>query len=149
MPDDLNESFARSVRLLLRALAVRREPAGDPHGRLRFSYAELAAMGLVHDAPGMKARDVAEALDLTPTTTQSMLDRLVRQGLVERRKHADEKRAVALSLTEAGRAAIEGIRAQDARNAALMLEALPQRSRERFVRDLERIAAALGEGRDG
>jgi DNA-binding MarR family transcriptional regulator len=49
----------------------------------------------------MSVSDVAEALDVRPSTVSKMVDRLSERGLVERSKGADQRR-VLVSVTAAG-----------------------------------------------
>ncbi|GFE64520.1 MarR family winged helix-turn-helix transcriptional regulator [Litoreibacter roseus] len=111
------ECLAAAIRILLHALTIRsQDTQGD--GRIAFSGTELARLGHRLDHPGLMSRDIAAFFGLTPTTVQSLLDRLVRRDLVKCGKHADFGRAVALSLTAKGKQLVQAIRKQDVVNCA-------------------------------
>lgn len=138
------DRLAESIRVLLHALTIRaQDTSGD--GRIAFSGAELATLGYISEHPGSKSREVIAFLGLTTTTVQSLLDRLVRKGVIARQPHKVDGRAVALFLTEEGETTLASIRAQDVANCAAMLSVLPTKRRTGFVSDLEAIARRLSE----
>jgi DNA-binding MarR family transcriptional regulator len=51
----------------------------------------------------LRAVDLAEELDVTPSTATRMCDRLVRKGLVARHARPSDRRSSWVTLTEAGR----------------------------------------------
>ena len=51
--------------------------------------------------------DLAEALDVAPSTAGRMCDRLVRKGLVRRHRARGDRRAVLVSVTPAGRQVVD------------------------------------------
>lgn len=68
-----------------------------------------AAIGALGHQPGLSNDGLSRLLGLTHTGTVRLIDRLVADGLVERRPAANDKRGVALYLTAAGRTARQGI----------------------------------------
>lgn len=119
----------------------------------RFKVAEAAAAAdnalnaldaqtlvFVSENTDCGAQDVARYLDVVPTTMSSSIDRLVRKGLVERRRPEENRRAVALTATEKGMRAVDDHKA-GYRNACIaMLRALDERERTELIRLTEKIA---------
>lgn len=68
-------------------------------GRSGEAPAALSALG---HQPGLSNDGLSQLLDLTHTGTVRLIDRLVTDGLVERRPAAHDKRGVALYLTAGG-----------------------------------------------
>ena len=66
---------------------------------------------LEHLPPGVKAtpRELVRAFGLRPSTLTAILDRLERQGLVERRPNPDDRRSLFVAPTSTARAAIAGV----------------------------------------
>ncbi|RTL94255.1 MarR family transcriptional regulator [Ancylobacter aquaticus] len=60
------------------------------------------ALLYVAEHPGCGPSDVARFLGVANTTISSATDRLAKQGLLERHRAEGDRRAVALTLTEAG-----------------------------------------------
>lgn len=79
-----------------------------------------SAISALGHQPGLSNDALSRLLNLTHTGTVRLIDRLVADGLVERRPSARDKRGVALHLTEAG----ETTRAQILEDRAERLEPL-------------------------
>jgi DNA-binding MarR family transcriptional regulator len=74
---------------------------------VRISPAGLGVLRVLLAADGMKSSDVAARGWLTPGTLTSVVDTLVREGYVERRRDAGDRRVVRLFVTDKGRSACE------------------------------------------
>lgn len=57
----------------------------------------------VSEADGCTQNEIAECLGVQPATVTRMLQRIERNGLIERRKDPDDNRITRVYLTEAGR----------------------------------------------
>lgn len=94
-----------AIAFRLRAL---REALADDDRRL----AEQASLKLVHmqalramlDHDEATPASVARALGLRPSTMTGVVDRLEREGLVQRVRHTGDRRKVTLRVTDAGEA---------------------------------------------
>jgi DNA-binding MarR family transcriptional regulator len=88
---------------LSRALA----PVGITH----TDYAVLATLhGLSSSGAGPSQRELADASGLEPMYVSKLARALERTGLVERRRHPGDPRAIQLSLTDRGRDAVAAAR---------------------------------------
>ena len=114
-------------------------------GRIAYSPHVFQAMGVLAEVPGSRAADLAAALGLRPTTASSLITRLVTRGLVEKRAHPRDGRAVALYLSAEGADLYAAIRRQDMRNMELMLSGLAPDERADFVEKMGRVAARVRE----
>ncbi|MFW5417707.1 MarR family transcriptional regulator [Nocardiopsis sp. CNT-189] len=82
--------------------------------------AQLAALFAIRDGSALTQRRLAAALDLRESAVTALVRRLAEAGLITRRAHPDEHRAVLLELTEEGDAALRAARpAVDRFNAEL------------------------------
>jgi DNA-binding MarR family transcriptional regulator len=70
---------------------------------------------------GLSQVDLAEVLELQPISLVRLLDRLVEQGLLERRNDPKDRRANQLFLTEAGRRLVDEL---DSLRDAIALDVL-------------------------
>jgi DNA-binding MarR family transcriptional regulator len=69
------------------------------------SVARLRAMRMLASSPEpLRMRDLSEMLGVAARTTTAVVDGLERDGLVERVRHPDDRRAFLLNLTPLGRA---------------------------------------------
>ena len=77
------------------------------HRAAGLSIPQFRAMLRIGRAPGTSLGDVAEHLGLTPATTSTLVDGLVRRAFVLRSSSAEDRRRVTLELTREGRTAME------------------------------------------
>jgi DNA-binding MarR family transcriptional regulator len=74
-----------------------------------------------------------------------MCDRLVRKGLVQRDRSADDRRTVALSLTEAGRRLVAEVTERRRAEIARLVRRVPAADRGHLVAALQALSRAAGE----
>lgn len=88
------------------AQAVRRARGGAA----RDGALTLSQYGLLQAMSGRQAarvRDLADEAGIAPSTATRILDVLERRAIVRRTRSADDRRGVTVSLTDAGRAALD------------------------------------------
>jgi DNA-binding MarR family transcriptional regulator len=100
---------------------------------------ELAARGPQRPA------DLASALGVDRSTATRMCDRLVRKGLVQRRRISADRRVVRISLTGAGRALVEEVTRRRRVEIAQILRRMPRADRASALAALRVFADAAGE----
>jgi DNA-binding MarR family transcriptional regulator len=119
------------------------------HGARRFN-AKLEPLGIRAPHFGLLVRlgafdgqtqqQLADSMAVHRNAMVGLIDELERLGLVERRRHPTDRRAYALHLTEAGRAALaKAQRAADQHDDEL-LEPLDESDRRRLIDLLARLA---------
>ncbi|MFF9092760.1 MarR family winged helix-turn-helix transcriptional regulator [Streptomyces sp. NPDC014802] len=75
-----------------------------------ITTAQVGALFAVHDRPGLTQRELARTLGLRESAVTGLVGRLTTAGLVDRRAHPHEHRAVVLELTDGGRQALRAAR---------------------------------------
>jgi DNA-binding MarR family transcriptional regulator len=120
--------------------------------RVRLSSHEGLSVAQYHllepliDAPApMSVGELATHAAVAAPTATRMLDGLVRDGLCERTRAADDRRCVKVSLTDAGRRAADERRAHTAQRRARIYASLTTAERRDAPRLLQRLAAAIEE----
>lgn len=88
---------------------------------------------------------VAEAARLHPSTASRLCDRMVGDGLLDRRDDPNDRRALNLRLTAEGRQVVAAMMRHRRDSISPMLRALSVRRRRELVRGLEAFAEAGGE----
>jgi DNA-binding MarR family transcriptional regulator len=101
----------RALLSVLRA-ATRIEADGDAELRregVDFRLAEFDILAFVYVAGSIRPSEVIQqgSLSISPPTVHNIIKRLEKRGLVERTPHPDDSRGVLVSITDAGRAAIQ------------------------------------------
>ena len=90
--------------------------------------------------PSCGPTDVARFLEVAATTISSATDRLVKRGLLIRQRPEDDRRAVALTLSEHGAAHVAAHRQAHDALFRTMLERLSPQERDTFLALISKIA---------
>jgi DNA-binding MarR family transcriptional regulator len=98
---------------------------------------------ILMDRESCSMQQIARAIGLRASTITNMVDRLVRMGLVERRRSANDRRVVTVSLTAKGRRVLERIRREKHRTAMEMYEHLSPRERRQYPEIMEKLVEQM------
>lgn len=85
---------------------------------------QFRAMAYLYRKSGSALHKLADHLGITPATCSSLVDRLVKRGLVARRTNPANRREVVLTLTRGGVARVETARDAARRQIARVLSGL-------------------------
>lgn len=96
------DAVSRALREVL--AAERRLRGRDQQRRDGLSFAQVRALFVLGEEDEMPAGKLALAAELSPASVTQMLDHLEPAGIVERRRSAEDRRVVVVTLTEQGRA---------------------------------------------
>lgn len=100
---------------------------------------ELAARG------PQRVADLAGVLGVDPSTATRMCDRLVRKGLIVRRRTSTDRRTVRASITGAGREVVAEVTRRRRAELAAILSRLPDKDSTPVLAALRAFAEAAGE----
>lgn len=98
-----------------------------------------AAIALIGHEPGLTIEQLRRALRLSHPGAVRLVDRLAKDGLVERRVSLDDRRAVALHLTPIGETSFTAILTARRTSIAYALKSLSGEEREIFGRLAEKL----------
>lgn len=140
-PDLDLEAMAVLGRLGRLSVAVQREieTVFGVHGLQRGEFDVLAALRRSGEPFELNPSVLADTLMLSRAGMTGRLDRLESAGLVRRGADADDRRAVRVALTEAGRELVDTVVTAHTENETRLLSVLPAEDR----RELDRIARVL------
>jgi DNA-binding MarR family transcriptional regulator len=134
-------------RALQLALDIYAEETG-PDAVTQRQYAVLAAVA-AHE--GLTQTDLVRSTGIDRSTLADLVARMIGKTLLARRRSTADARANTVSLTEAGRAALEAAKPKVAAADARILKLLPTRKRDAFLgvlRDMGRVAEAMADADD-
>ena len=101
MPD---QPIAREIAFTLMDVARMLRTYADQRARhFGISRAQWGVLVRLDRSEGLKQSELAEILDLQPISLTRLLDRLAKNGLIERRPDPNDRRANRLFLTPAAR----------------------------------------------
>jgi DNA-binding MarR family transcriptional regulator len=117
--------------------------------RRRIAYTGLTPdqftiLRQLHEAPneGITQRELSLRMSSDPNTIASLLDRMEKADLVERRPHEADRRAHRVRLKEKGEKMYGELRDIAMALQAQVMQALPEARHQQFLADLEAIADA-------
>ncbi|SOD60356.1 DNA-binding transcriptional regulator, MarR family [Streptomyces zhaozhouensis] len=148
-PDD-TEGLDGAIRTLLLVLprAVGRIKRLEVPGELRemaLAPRHLSLLSfLLLDGP-MTVRELADRLEVAPTTASLLVGELSRKGVLDRREDAHDRRRRIVSIPESARPALEQWLAPGARAWRTALTPLSPAERRAVVRAFTAYEAALAE----
>ena len=125
-------------RVLQLALDYHAEASG-PSGLTQRQFTVLAAAGA---ADGVSQSDLVRATGIDRSTLADLVARMISKGLLERERSATDARANTVRLSTSGRAALTEGGRPAAKSDAKLLDLLPPKKRESFVKTLATLAAA-------
>lgn len=137
--DGLAEGIARLRRALRRGARV-----ADPGNTLAVAQFELLAALTEH--PGSRPGQLARRLNMRANTVTTIVNALSSRGMLERVTADDDRRAVKLTVTEAGQQAVLAWQATNAAVLHLALSTLPVKQRRALtaaVPALDALARAI------
>lgn len=134
---------AARVADLLRQVGRLQRRASQEWATIEMTMAQMKALFVLHHDGPAKVSDVAEALGVSAPSMTGTLERLVRQGLVERRHDPSDRRLVINALTPAGQTLVE--RLHQGRRARLLagLARLDPATVDSLVEGLGALLAAM------
>ena len=137
--DGLAEGIARLRRALRRGARV-----ADPGNTLAVAQLELLAALTEH--PGSRPGQLARRLNMRANTVTTIVNALSARAMLERITADDDRRAVKLTVTEAGQQAVLAWQATNAAVLHLALSTLPAKQRRTLaaaVPALDALARAI------
>lgn len=108
-------------------------------------YAVLMAVSLNE---GLSQTDLVELTGVDRSTLADIVRRMLKKGLVQRRRTKEDARAYAVKLTDEGWRVLRGSEPVVKRVDDRLLAALPPKQREQFMADLATIISALDSEQD-
>lgn len=97
---------------------------------------------------GAVQRDIACACHIEPATVTSLLFRMEKNNLVERRMKEGDRRFLCAYLTENGKRAAENVIEEFQRIENMIFEGFSKEEKEKFIYFLEKVNKNLKEGRE-
>jgi DNA-binding MarR family transcriptional regulator len=109
------------------------------------TIAQYRALVVLASRGPQRMGELAAALDVTPSTIGRMCDRLARKGHIRRHRARDDRRAVRVSITPAGREVVDAATARRRALIAAVLARLPSGQQDAVAAALRAFAEAAGE----
>lgn len=132
-------SVMRAQQILLARVDAELRPLG-----LTFARYELLMLLVFSSTGTLPMRLIGDRLQVHPTSVTNVVDRLEGDGLVNRVPHPDDRRAVLVELTPAGRAA--ALAATERLNAGVFAQlGVNHRDEQTLTAIVERLRRSAGD----
>ena len=106
--DEAGHDIRRSISIRLTVLARQMHNDFDRHvGGIGLTRSQWSLIAVVASRPGATQRQIAELLEISEASSGRLVDRLVADGLLARTDRIDDRRARAVTLTEAANPLLE------------------------------------------
>jgi len=132
------------IHLLHRAGQCASEIFQDEMGERDLTPRQFAVLVAVSQNEGVSQTHLVEKTGIDRSTLADIVRRMLKKGLLQRRRTKDDARAYAVKLTDEGWRVLKAADPLARRVDDKILAALPTQQRERFVQDLSLIVQALG-----
>ena len=115
---------------------------------LEITPDQFTVMRILREVEGLTQRQLTQLMSSDPNTVASLLERMERAGLVERRPHARDRRAHHVELKPPGHRKYELAREIAVALQTEVLSAIPAGEREGFLANLASVADACRSAAD-
>ncbi|MEO1280702.1 MAG: MarR family winged helix-turn-helix transcriptional regulator [Pseudomonadota bacterium] len=106
---------------------------------------QFAVLASIARREGASQTDLVEMTGIDRSTLADIVRRMLKKGLVQRRRTKEDARAYAVKLTEEGRRALDYAGPLVSRVDERILEAIPSQERKGFLDALLNIVSVLGD----
>jgi DNA-binding MarR family transcriptional regulator len=105
---------------------------------------QFAVLVAVAQHEGLSQTQLVDRTGIDRSTLADIIRRMLKKGLLQRRRTREDARAYAVKLTDEGWRVLRSTEPKARRVDERILEALPAQQRDRFLDDLNTIVQALG-----
>jgi len=131
------------ISRLARELEARLEPVYKEHGLEPGWHDLLATLRRSGPPFALRPSDLTGTLMLTSSGTTKRLDKLEEAGLIARGPDPNDRRAILITLTPAGKELIDGVTAAHLANEASLLEGLSAAEQRELAALLRKLLISL------
>lgn len=135
-----DEELLVALRRIIRAIDLRSKQLSREVG---LTGPQLLVLQNIGAQPNIMVRQIAENINLSPATVTSILDRLEARGLVNRVRSTEDKRKVAISLTDSGQASLEAAPLPFQEHFTNRFRQLEEWEQSQMVATMQRIASMM------
>ncbi len=144
--DPLNES---SIHLLHKVGQLATEIFADEVGNSGLTSRQFAVLSVVGRHLDLSQTDLVDVTGIDRSTLADIVRRMLKKGLLSRRRTEADQRAYAIRLSPEGQSIFDEYKPNAARADTRILAAIPIETREAFMRALKAIISSKGDGNNG
>lgn len=99
----MNQGLIKNILLSLRELRKETHTLLEEQSKkYQLSMTQIFALDIIRQNPKLSLRELAKKVNLSPSTTSEVVEKMVQAGLVEREQSEKNRRRIELSLSNKG-----------------------------------------------
>ncbi len=144
--DQFPESIIAVERLLRQVAFIIKRRGRDILSSFEITTPQFLALHVLRDQPGITMGELCEKLLLACSTATDLIDRMEKNGYLERRRDEDDRRVIRLSITEKGKNVISQVIMARRKYVKSILSQLTLDEIEQLVQSLEKLHILMFDG---
>ena len=107
--------------------------------RFSLTFAQYQVLQVIHESPGISAKDMLTRLDTDKATLSGIVSRLEAAQMIERKKDSADRRLLHLHVTDSGQATMGAIASAQDENQIDLLRGLRTREVKHFIEGFKTV----------
>ena len=145
--EEFSDSVVRIERLLRHVAFIIKKRGRDILSDFDITTPQILALVALKDRPGITMGALCERLYLACSTATDLIDRMEKNGYLERNRDPDDRRVIRLSITEKGQNIIDQVINARRRYVDSILKQLTQEEIDQLAQALEKLDALMVAGK--
>jgi len=145
--EEFSDSVVRIERLLRHVAFIIKKRGRDILSDFDITTPQFLALVVLKDRPGITMGELCERLYLACSTATDLIDRMEKNGYLERNRDPDDRRVIRLSITEKGQNIIDQVINARRRYVDSILKQLTQEEIDQLAQALEKLDALMVAGK--
>ena len=138
--DRISRELVEMMPLVFREIAKRED---NELTRGKISFPQMVALDLVSRKPQVTMTYLAGVLSIKTSSATVLVDRLIRQRMLIRKRDEKDRRLVWVMITARGKKVVRQIMEQKRKSMRSMLAVLTDKEREQYLAAVKKIQANL------
>lgn len=143
MNEHVDELVVKVETLLRRVAFIIKKRGREILSDFSMTTPQFHALLVVRDVPGITMGELCERLFLACSTATDLVDRLERNGILERKRDFQDRRVVRLAITSQGLDVIDSVIKARRRYVSSIFEKLTLEEKQQLANSLERLHSLM------
>jgi len=143
VPEKIDDAVTKIERLLRHVAFIIKKRGRDILVDFGITTPQFNALLVLRDNPNITMGDLCEKLFLACSTATDLIDRMEKNGLLERSRDKQDRRVIRLSISEKGRSVISEVIEARRRYVASILEKLTPEEIEQLGNSLDKLHSLM------
>jgi DNA-binding MarR family transcriptional regulator len=143
MPDSPEDAVNRIERLLRHVAFIIKKRGRDILVDFGITSPQFSALLVLREHPNITMGELCDKLFLACSTATDLVDRMEKNGFLERKRDTQDRRVIRLSMSEMGKRVISEVVAARRRYVSSILEKLTEEEINQLAQSLNRLHSLM------